>query len=455
MDYWQTGTSVSPVQERVIHAGAVILKDDADGSFTNLFTGLESGAIPSYSLFDDILIISSDSTTDVPKSWDQTTAQDLAGTPPNFAFSATHHNRSWAAGDAANPSKLYFSVGFDPEDWVGAGSGDILIDPDDGDSITGIISHKNELWVFKGPHKGSIHRITGTAPTGDDSFARKIFVRGLGAVSHNTIFRFGDDIGFMWSDGSIRSLKSTASFGDFNEAALSRDIQTEILTNTNFSRLKQAWAINDESNGIVLISLTAAAAIVNNKILMMDYRFRPVRWAIWTDFDATALAVVIDPGNSDFPTAMMGSSDGFVKKLNQSTRSIDGNTAISGIVTTPFIHYGVPIVFKTLAGASIGFRPKGNYDITFTWRRDTNAAQTKAISQSGGSDVLGPDGANVFTLGTSTLGGNVFLDIYTDTEEGGEFRSIQYEFSNFVLNQDFEIHTFSAIIEPGSWSTEN
>ena len=76
------------------------------------------------------------------------------------------------------------------------------IDPGDGDRITGLVSHKNELWVFKGPHKGSIHRITGTS---NSDWARTTFIEGVGAVWQNSIFRFGDDIGFLWSDGSPRT----------------------------------------------------------------------------------------------------------------------------------------------------------------------------------------------------------------------------------------------------------
>lgn len=455
-DYWKIGTAGTPTQKRVVHVNTVIMADDADGSFANIFTGLSATAIPNYNLFDDLLIISSDSTTDVPKSWDQTTAQNLAGTPPNFAFSVTHKNRVWAAGDAANPSLLYFSEVFDPEIWTPSGTaGSLSIDPNDGDKITGIISHKNDLWVFKGPFKGSIHRITGSAPTGSDTFARIPFIKGVGAVSHNTIFRFRDDIGFMWSDGSIRSLQATNAFGDFNEASLSRDIQTEIVTKTNFARLDQAWAVMDVTTGIVVISLTGEASTTNNKILMLDFRFEPVRWAVWTEFDASALAIMIDQDGSDFPTLTMGSTDGFVKKMLQTRRSIDGVTAISSVVTTPFIHYGSPSTFKTLAGLSVGVRPKGAFDFLFNWRRDSEPTQSKSITQSGGGAVLAPAAANQFTLGTSTLGGGDFTDIYVDMDEGGEFRAVQYEMSDSVNNQDLEIHTFSTSIELDAESEEN
>ena len=211
-DYWKQGTAGSAVRKRILHAGTVCMNDNDDGTFVNLFTGLSSGSIPAYSTFNDLLIISSDSTVDVPRSWDQTTAQNLAGSPPRFSFSCTHKNRSWAAGVYANPSRLYYSANVNPEDWTGAGSGSIDIDLSDGDMITGLASHQDNLWVFKGPNKGSIHRITGSSPTGSDAFARVTFVRSLGAAWHNAIFPYSDDLGFVSQYGTVHSLSTTQNY---------------------------------------------------------------------------------------------------------------------------------------------------------------------------------------------------------------------------------------------------
>ena len=457
VDYWKTGTAATPTQKRVLHVNTVIMKDDADGSFSNIFTGLEAGKVPAYSLFDDFLIISSDSNVDVPKSWDQTTAQDLAGSPPNFAFSVTSHNRSWAAGVAANPSRLYFSVLLNPEDWTGGGSGSIDINPDDGDSITGIIAHKNELWVFKGPFKGSIHRIAGTAPTGDDAFSRLLFIEGLGAVGHNTLFRARDDIGFMWSDGTIHSLAATASFGDFSEAALSRPINGWLREHLNFGRLKHAWAQDWGEFGQVLFSVPIDGSSNPNDILVMDYRFEPFRWSHWPAFSDVAgcLASVIDATDNNRRIVYAGGTDGFVRKLGRATRSIDGVTSINYNVKTPHINYNSAIVMKTLGGVAIGVQPKNDGNITFGWQRDNNTQQTTTIGQ-GGADVLATSSAgDEFTLGTSTLAGGRFVDRFSETEEGGEFRSIQFQITNNVNLEDVELHSVSAIVSGGAWSTEN
>jgi len=457
-DYWQQGTAGSPNQHRIIHVGTKIKKDDADGTFTDLFTGLTAGAIPNYFVLEDLLVIASDVTGDVPRSWDGTTAQNLAGTPPDFAFGVAHKNRAWAAGVDANPSRLYYSALLDPADWAGAGSGSIDIDPSDGDRITGIVSHQDSLFVFKGPRKGSIHRITGSAPTGDDSFARKTFVKGIGAVNHNSIFSFRDDIGFMWSDGSVRSLSATQAFGDFSENSLSLPINRGYLgSSANFANLQKAWAVNDETDGIVLITLPAEGNADPSVVIMMDYRFDPVRWSKWSVFaDVHCLASVIDPTDNDRRIVMSGHNDGFVRKMLQPARDIDGSDAIPYEWKSPFMDYGLGDKMKTLSSMAVGLEPKNNQAITLGWTRDDNSEQSIQINQGGVSDVLGNAAANEFTLGTSQLGGSSFIDQFTALgEEGGEFRAIQYSMSNSGVGENVAVHTFSSFVAIGAESTEN
>ncbi len=270
-DFWRLGTSASPTQKRIVHVGTKILKDAADGTFTDLFTGLTSNSIPSYSVFGDALILSQTG-NDVPRWYDNTTAQNLAGSPPNFAFSTAHKNRVWAAGVTDNPSRLYYCALLDEEDWTGAGSGFIDIEPDDGDRITGLISDQNDLFVFKGPHVGSIHRITGSSPTGSDGFSRVTYVRGIGAVGQNTIFAFRDDVGFMASGGSIHSLRATAAFGDFKESALSFPINDWLQEHLDHTTLDQCWAAVDENLGIVRLTIPIDGANTPNAMIQMDYR---------------------------------------------------------------------------------------------------------------------------------------------------------------------------------------
>lgn len=458
-DYWRQGITGSAARRRVIHVGTKVLSDADDGSFaTTLFTGLAAGAVPNYSTFDDRLIVASDNVLDVPKTWDQTTAANLGGTPPRFSFTAVHHNRVWAAGDFANPSRLYYSANVDPQDWVGAGSGTIDIDPDDGDMITGIASHRNILFVFKGPNKGAIHQITGSAPTGSDAFARKTYSTGLGCSWQNAIFRYGDELGFVSQFGTVHNLSATASFGDFLETALSRPIHQWITQHLNYNRIRNIVAVNNPTEGRVYFTMTIDAATTNNVVLVMDYRRAretgQMAWSLIPGYVFASIGLFVD--SNGLRRILGGGNDGFVKRLNVSARSLDdaSSTAYTAKVTTPYLSYGDSMQMKTISQASVGIQPAGNYTLTFGWTRDDNIQQTQTVTQ-GGSDVMGPSTINPFTLGTSTLAGASFVDRYMELEEGGEGRSFQYQVTQGGLNENLDLHSISVSIKGSGLSTEN
>ncbi len=454
-DYWRQGTLGTPTRRRVLHAGTVCAADTDNFIFASIFTGLTSGAVPCYSTFDDLIIISSDSTVDVPRSWDQTTAQSLAGSPPRFSFSCSHKNRQWAAGNFGAPSRVYYSANVDPEDWVGAGSGSIDIDPNDGDMVTGIASHKNDLWIFKGPNKGSIHRITGSSPTGGDAFARTTFVKGLGAAWHNAICTMADDLVFVSQYGTVHSLASTAAYGDFFQAALSRPINGWIREHINYTRLRYITAVEDPLAGFIYITMSVDTSTTNNRVLVLDYRAAPdlFRWSHVPAYALGSMGLFVDTNGTR--RVLAGCNDGYVRRINMPDRSIDGITALSYKVTTPHMNYGQAILMKTLDSAAVGIAPKGAFTFTLGWTRDDEAQQTVTLDQGGGA-VLGPATTNAFTLDTSRLAGARYVDRFTTlNEEGGEFRSVQFELLNSGVGEDIEVHSLSVAITPGALSLEN
>ena len=450
-DFWSNAGS----QKRIIHVGTTVKKDDADGSFTNIFTGLVSGAVPSYSQLDDLVIIASDAAADVPRSYDGSTAQVLAGSPPNFSASVVHAGRVWAWGVAATPSRLYFASYLDPEGWSGTGSGWIDIDPDNGDKITGAVSHNGDLIVFKGPYKGSIHRILGTAPTGSDPFRHKPFISGVGAVTHNAIFKFSNDVGFLWSDGTIHSLASVQAYGDFKERALTYPIQNWIRDHINFSALNKAWSVLSCDCGWILIAVPIDGSSTPNHTILMDYRFSPFRWAKWTNaYKITSLAEVVDPADSNRQIVMTGCNDGFVRKLYQDTRSIDGD-GYPMVARAPYLDYGgTPETKKSLTAVGLTVIPKSDKNISFRFSRDDRAQQQINLPQ-GGSSFLSPTDGTEFTLDTSTLGAASHNRVFADVIGGGEFRDIQYEFRNEEAEGDLRIQALTVQIQGESLSTEN
>jgi hypothetical protein len=145
---------------------------------------------------------------------------------------------------------------------------------------------------------------------------------------------------------------------------------------------------------------------------------------------------------------MFGGNDGYVRKWNQADRTYDG-TGIAFKVTTPTLSYGSPWVLKTLMAASLGLQPKNDTAVTFGWTRDNRVQQTQTVTQGGGALL------DSFVLGTDVLGGGRFVDRFLQLEEGGEFRSVEYEISHSINNQHIELHSFTTQIMVGAISTEN
>lgn len=434
-EYVKQGTAGSPTRKRIAVCSTTIKKDDNDGSFSNIFTGIADDSVPCFTVFEDELIISTDA-DEAPRTYDQSTATTLGGSPPNFAWATVHANRVWAGGDPANPSRLHYSGLLDSTDWNGAtNSGYIDVDPDDGDVLTGARPFRGELIAFKGPNFGSIHRIQGLVPA---DFERRVLAQGVGAAGHNLIFDLGTDLGFVAQDGSIRSLLATADFGDYRTAAMSREIET-FLARITFSSLKRGWAVTDTARGYSLFALPIDTATSPNSLLMMDTRFGRPRFAVWTAVDASCLARMSDASNSNQPIIYAGGSDGYIRKIQQNSRTIDDDGAIAAYARTPYIDYGSPLYKKTMRGIGLSIEPKGDYDITVAYRHKTSSSVL--LSQSGGA-VLGQ-----FVLGQDVLGGARSTPVFAEVFDAGDFRAVSYEISNIVAEEDFEVQALHVVME--------
>lgn len=390
-DYWLQGVAGSETQNYIAYAGTQLLKStNVSGTWSAIKTGLESGKEPCFETFKALMIWASTSLVDVPQSWDGSSpaTQNLGASAPRFAFMAKHKNLLFAAGVATTPSRLYFSDTLDPTTWTGGASGSIDIDPDDGDRIVAIVSHKNELIVFKGPNRLSVHRITGSSPSGADAFARVPFVAGVGGIGQNGTFRINDDLVFP-SPRGLHSLAATAAFGDYVEAFLARPILTLYQDQLNHSVLNQCWGVNYQSRGLAVWTFALASGTDKNVCLVYDYRFQPGRWASWglnTRYvNANCLAVMQASGRKH--KLFAGTTGGYVHQLDVSDRSIASGTAYTGDVLTPFLNFGTSAIKK---GAHAGFwslTPKGDYNFVFEYTRDNNSAQSVNIAQGGGNTL--------------------------------------------------------------------
>jgi hypothetical protein len=204
-------------------------------------------------------------------------------------------------------------------------------------------------------------------------------------------------------------------------------------------------------HGYSLIGVTRSGQTNNDRVLMLDWRFMAQgeqwpRWSLWDFGSFASLAQAIDTNNR--PRIFAGGYDGYVYKLDQTTRT-HNNTSINYNWTTPFLSYGGEYYLKVINALSIGIAPKNGNPVTVGWTRDDNAQQTTTISQVSGAAL------DSFVLDTDVLGGSSFVPRFTELEEGGEFRSVQYDVTENALGSDVEIHNLGASLTFGSYSTEN
>lgn len=431
-DYWRQNSS----QRMVTAVGASYFNTSSQG--VNTLIGTTLSAVPTNvtdaSVFNDLLILASEGNI-APNSWDQTTFQSLAGTPPNFAFSIPHRGRQWAAGASGAPSRLYYSAVGNPEDWVGAGSGSIDIDPGDGDGIVGITSWKQELWVFKGPNRLSIHRITGSAAA---DFARVPFVYGISAAGQHSIFSYGTDIGFWSPRGSCHSLTATDTYGDYVQGYINYPLLKWFRDPQHVSKsYPQAWqAVTNANAGYTIFNFTNRNADfgINNDAVVMDWRFisqgEPYpRFSRLTYYPFTSVGLLLDGGslNPHFGDNRGGIYRTRVENIpgtgtgaNYAHQAPSSNTSVIPLrCQTPYLTYGSDLNTKNISNLSLTLSTAHISNVTVKWGGSTQPKQSTTIAQPGYTPL------GSFVLGTDCLGELGSQPAYSD-ELNGDFKSIQY-----------------------------
>jgi hypothetical protein len=470
-DYVRMGTSLAGTRVHLAIVGSWLYRfagsDIAEkiGDLTAVSTG-----VPHMTTFNDLLIIGGNSP---PKSWDQTVFQSLAGTPPAFRFSTAHNGRHWAAGIAATPSKLHYSAVGNPEDWVGAGSGSIDIDPGDGDGIVALLSWKRELWVFKGPHRLSIHRITGSSSS---DFARVPFVYGISAAGQGSIFPVGDDFAFWSPRGSCHSLQVTSSYGDYAQSYVNFPILSWCQNSSNLLQGGASVAtqiITDPSQNISYAvfnnTLAYLGQIAPPFVLMMDWRFvnetnRYPRFIPLTCHpDITAVALMEDPSNTGLLIPTFGDKNGRIVRewpRNNLEFTVDGTPSTAGNpfasrIETPALTYGPSVYKKTITSVSVDLEPTYNEaseeygTLQFSYGGRGSHGETISFTPSHGV------GLGTFVLGTDQLGTDYSTFNFIESVNG-ESRAFVYTLvADDSEAADARVDHFGVLYTPSGESLEN
>lgn len=449
-------------------------------------TGLD--AEWSVSEFEGYTIIATDDINLRPLFITDDTYTHLASGEPNFSIMTTYAGRMWAAGDAANPSRLYYSNLNDPTQ--GYASNFFDIDPFEGSEITALVMFRDTLFIFKGPLDGSIHTLSGKTPS---TFALKEFSKSVGCSGPNATTEFGNDVLFFGSDGQIHSLATTQNFGDFERSNQSLPIADFLRSKVPTSQISRVHIAADSSTSRIWISVPTGNSRAARQVIVMDY----ANGNKFTKIDYITSSHII-PARASSATFgknyLLANQGSYLYRIDvEGAERIE--TLLLGVTTsssykssawTPAIKFLPTFGSNTISRAGVAleasskpptpdeeayfeanptevYDPSTEFDLV--WQRDLNLEESTAIQQafgsrlgvfyiSGSQAIQKPD-TGAFVLGTSKLGGPRAVESYKELESW-DFRRISFGFEKQELNSGATIHSITIqITSEDATNTEN
>jgi hypothetical protein len=444
IDYWANVASVKTQRIVGVTSEPAIYSYTSAGTRTALTkhstaTALVAGfSYVSMEVINEDLIIAFDNATS-PKKWDNqsgTEWKDLAGSPPNFAFSRGHKNRLFAAGVKANPDRLYYSSVDNHEEWNGAGtSGAIDIKPGDGDpeGITAIFpTIKGALFVAK---RDRLYRVDTTSADDADWSVTEVSA-GIGCAGHNLVAAVGQDDVVYVSDKGVHALSTTAAYGDFVASFLSKNTQKE-MNDWNKARFKAMQLCYVPEISSVVIAVSPEGFGENAELHL--YNVDDKGWYRFPDIYAGSICrAKLDSRD----VLLMGNNAGRLSQLTNNTIN-DYGAAIPWRVKTGVIYPdGSPKTVKGFKKLSLFYKPKLDSTITAKFKIDNYAEQSLSFDIEGEYDLLG----STFVLGSSVLGLQQALPAVTLPVDGYG-RGFSLELSQSAVDQDVEIYGFAVEYE--------
>ena len=219
----------------------------------------------------------------------------------------------------------------------------------------------------------------------------------------------------------------------------------------NNNRARYFTTATDPNRGYVWIGITPSGQQTNTRYLIMDYRFltqnEPYpRWSYWDNRAFSFISLVRDVQR---PRLMACGYDGYVYKLDQASR-VDTTQAINMRVETPSMTYGEEWLLKNLANIGVSLNAWNNNNVNVEWILDGVTSQNASVTQGATGAIF-----DLSVFDTAVFGGQAFLPRFFGIENGGDFRSIAFIWTDSANDSDLEIHSFMAKITPCGESEEN
>ncbi len=366
-----------------------------------------------------------------------TTMSVVSGSPKIGRYLALRKDRIYIAGIPAEPNTLYFSDVDDATSWT-IGSNFIQIREDDGDIITGILSLREQLIIYKRNSIWSLHGFTNDPSAGTAFFLTQI-AEGVGCVSPQSLVEFNNIHYFLHRTGVY-------AFDGANSVKISGKIDPIIDGTASTDALRQDYM--DVTVGTIhkekyWLSYTALTELANKRVMVFDTRPDFNGWTLY--HEPLNIASFNNWGGGNDVGELYGgdSEDGFVRQLDTGTD--DDGSDIEAFYKSKFFDFGNPatnketfIAYNTAKPQAVGLELTMNADrgvqtsrLLFDLTGDSFLLGTSML----GVDAMGSSGAKYQQQNTENIAGHNFsLELQEKGALGVEINSAGF----LIKNTPFE-----------------
>lgn len=401
---------------------------------TTINTGMSTANKFAFEVFENELYICDGDTT--PQTWDGAAAGTSNLTTPSGDWSGSNQPIQAIAHGRGESRRMWFiyanAVYYSNNGDGKVVAGKITIETGDAFGLVGGVEFQDRLLVFS---RNKSFVIDDTDPDvanwGYQSAA------WAGGVAHwRLIVKLENDLILMNRSGEIYSVRSAEYSLDYKKASIARPafVDNYIREFIKLESVEDFHAAYDPDVRAVKFFMVRAGQIqVDTALVYFIDRPPEEAWALHDNqntasgYKASASFLVgLSTGLSVIYT---GDYSGFLWKLEQVTRSDDGN-AYLGSFKTPHLTFDNPRLRKHYRRAYVVAKTQGNYDLQVNVWVDGVVVATTTVSLAGTGGILDVDELDSFVLG-----GTEFLDRAFDI--GAYGRRIQFEFYNSGAGQDF------------------
>lgn len=196
---------------------------------------------------------------DVPFKYSGTgSAAALGGSPPSAVTAFSANNRIFAINTTANPSRIFWPVLGDPEDWAGAGSGNADVVKSDGEALQcGIVTGPDTAILFK---NSSTHLMVLTrAP-----FPIYQLQKGIGIAGKNAYAYANGTIYFVTPGLRMKSTRDGVIFKDYPATI------NNVWDTINQNRITFIQGIYYPAENWIMWVVSTGSSTTNNYLIVWD-----------------------------------------------------------------------------------------------------------------------------------------------------------------------------------------